>query len=131
MPLSHSSQATRCTGSREKLYAALRECRRHVQGVPLRRARRFARQERCGEELAGSLGSGRLSPVASRPFFLSRRSLRGITDLPLSDDHRDSRGFCAKYCSSETPIFRHLIYDVNIVIERKHFISIERRQLAT
>lgn len=71
--LARSSQATRCTGSREKLHAALRECRRHVQGVPLRRARRFARQERC-DELAGfarveSSLSLSLSPVASRPFF--------------------------------------------------------------
>lgn len=85
--LVRSSQATRCTGSREKLHAALRECRRHVQGVPLRRVRRFARQERCCE-LASSLRSGRLSlPLRLILFFSLRRSLRGITDLPLGDDH--------------------------------------------
>lgn len=67
--LARSSQATRCTGSREKLHAALRECRRHVQGVPLRRARRFAQQERCGE-LAGfaRVGSS-LSRCVSSFFF--------------------------------------------------------------
>jgi len=89
-PLSHSL-VSGCpgsrTGSREKLRAALGECRRHVQDVPLRRGRRFARQEWCCA-LAGSLRVAPSSPLPlslSLSLFLVRFSLfyhiplRGIT----------------------------------------------------
>lgn len=81
--LARSSQATRsCTGSREKVHAALRECRRHVQGVPLRRNRRFARQERCSPSLFLSL----LSRVCASSFFripISSRNHRRASFLLL------------------------------------------------
>lgn len=93
-PLSHSlvTAATRCTGSREKLRAALRECRRHVQGVPLRRGHRFARKNGAGS-LAGSLRvASRLSPSLSflcvSPFFIGDP----FVEATKSDSHPPTVG---------------------------------------